>query len=158
MDKIKNPGSLGANPKRNLPSRNAYPSLPTTKEETGGSGAERTASWVYNDNVDKPSAPVKDDEEDPSTRPPNYDQSVSQQYRAAQHGPQVQFSPQFNQEMHQPMMPMNTAWHPPGTNAYQMQFPGSSNITSRRESVEEQKETMIKVLVKRNIFQELWEY
>ena len=56
------------------------------------------------------------------------------------------------------MMSMNTAWHPPGTNAYQMQFPGTGNITSKRESVEEQKETMRKVLVKRNIPRDLWEY
>ena len=31
LSKIKNPGSLGANPKRELPSRNAYPTLPATK-------------------------------------------------------------------------------------------------------------------------------
>ena len=158
LSKIKNPGSLGANPKRDLPSRNAYPTLPTTKEETGGSGAERTESWVNSDNVDKPSAPVRDNEEDPSAKPPNYDQSVWQQYRAAQHGSQVQFYPYINQEMHQPMMPMNTAWHLPGTNNFQMNLPGTGHITSKRELVEEQKESMRQTLEKRNIPWDLWEY
>ena len=39
-----------------------------------------------------------------------------------------------------------------------MQFLGTGNIASRRESVEEQKEQMRKVLVKRNIPRDLWEY
>ena len=51
LDKIKNPGSLGANPKRDFSSKKAYPTLPTMKEETGGSATDRTENWVNNDNI-----------------------------------------------------------------------------------------------------------
>ena len=139
LSKIKNPGSLGANPKRNLPSRNAYPSLPTTKEETGGSGAERTESWVNSDYINKPSAPVRDDEEDPSARPPNYDQTVWQQHRAAQLGPQMQFNPIFNQGIHQSIIPTHVPWYPPSTNDFQNLPQGTSHMIKNKESIEEQK-------------------
>ena len=56
------------------------------------------------------------------------------------------------------MMPMNTAWHLPDTNNFQMNFPGTSHMTSKRESVKEQKESMRQTLVKRNIPWDLWEY
>ena len=85
--KINNPGSLGANPKRELPSRNAYPTLPATKEETGGAKNERTENSVNNIYENTPSAPAKDDVEDHNARPPNYDQTIWQQQRAAQLGP-----------------------------------------------------------------------
>ena len=101
ISKIKNPGSLGANPKRELPSRNAYPTLPATKEETGGSRNERTENWVNKNYDNTPSAPVRDGEEDSNPRPPNYDQTVWQQHRAAQLGLQMQFNPIFNLGMHQ---------------------------------------------------------
>ena len=87
LSKIKNPGSLGANPKRDLSSRKAYPTLPTTKEETGGSGTDRTEKWLNSDDVNRPSLPARDYEEDANSKPPNYDQSVRLQYRATQYGP-----------------------------------------------------------------------
>ena len=71
--KINNPGSQGANPKKKLPSKNAYPTLPATKEETEGSKGKRTEDWVHDV---APSAPAKDDIEDPNARPPNYDQTI----------------------------------------------------------------------------------
>ena len=85
--KINNPGSLGANPKKKLPSKNAYPTLPLTKEETEGSKDKRTKEMVSNTHDVTPSAPAEDDEDDPSSRPPNYDQSVQQHQRATQQGP-----------------------------------------------------------------------
>ena len=56
------------------------------------------------------------------------------------------------------MVPMDTAWPPSGAGAYQTQGPRTGNIISRRESVEEQRENMRKILVKRNIPTDLWEY
>ena len=77
-DKIRNPGSLGANPKKKLPSKNAYPNLQTTKEESDTSKDKRTKEWIARDHDVTPSAPIEDDEADPDARPPNYDQSVQQ--------------------------------------------------------------------------------
>ena len=51
LSKIKNPGSLGANPKRDLSSRRAYPTLPTTKEEAEESGTDRAEKWVNSNNI-----------------------------------------------------------------------------------------------------------
>ena len=51
------------------------------KEETGGSGIDQTEKWVNSDNVNRPSAPARDYEEDANSKPPNYDQSVRLQYR-----------------------------------------------------------------------------
>ena len=109
ISKIKNPGSLGANPKRELPSRNAYPTLPATKEETEGSKDKRTEDWVNTIHDVTPSAPAKDDVEDPNARPPNYDQTIWQQHGATQLRPPMQFNPNFSQGMHPPIIPTNVA-------------------------------------------------
>ena len=42
IDRINNPGSLGANPKKKLPSKNAYPILQITKDESDISKDKRT--------------------------------------------------------------------------------------------------------------------
>ena len=41
-DKIKNPGSLGAQPKRDRSSKRAYPTLHTTEEEADDAGTNKT--------------------------------------------------------------------------------------------------------------------
>ena len=128
------------------------------KEEVGGHGTDRTEKWVNSNNINRPSAPARDYEEDANSKPPSYDQSVRLQYKATQNGPQMQLNPHFGQEMHQPMMPTNNVWPPTGPSDYQMQFLGTSNIASREESEEEKKEQMKHVLVKRKIPQDLWNY
>ena len=158
LNRIKNPGNLGGYPKRDLSSKRAYPSLPTMKEEVGGQGTDRTEKWVNSNDINKPSAPMRDYEEDANSNPPNYDQSVNLQYRTTQNGPQRQFDPHFGQGMHRPMMPMNNVWASTGSNDYQRQFLGTGNIASREESEKEKKEQMKQALVKRHIPRDLWEY
>ena len=125
--KIKNPGSLGANPKKDLLSKKVYPTLPEMKEETGGTTTDRIESWANNDTIYRPSAPAIEHEE-----PPYYDESVRLQYRPTSFGHQGQHNQHYNQERHQPMVPMDATWLPSGAGAYQMQ----GNIINTRESVE----------------------
>ena len=106
---------------------------------------------MNSNNVNIPSVPARDYEEDANSKPPNYDQSLRLQYRATQNGPQMQLNPHFGQEMHQPMMPMNNVWASTGSDDYQRQFLGTGNIASREESEKEKKEQMKQALVKRHI-------
>ena len=53
LDKIKNPGSLGVNPKRDRSSRRTYPTLPTTKEEAEEAGTDRAEKWVNSNNINR---------------------------------------------------------------------------------------------------------
>ena len=155
--KINNPGSLGANPKKKLPSKNAYPTLPLTKEETDESKDKRTKEWVSNTHDVTPSAPAEDDVEDPNARPPNYDQSVWQQQGAAQLGPPVHFNPNVSQRMHSSKIPTNVAWYPPN-NEFQYLPQATSHMVRSKEWIKEQKEVMRQTLKKRNIPRNLWEY
>ena len=119
------------------------------KEETGGTATDRIENWANNNSIYRPSAPAIEHEE-----PPYYDQSVRLQYRPTNFGHQGQHNQHYNQERHQPMVPMDAAWPPSGAGTYQTQ----GNIINTRESVEEQREKMRRKLVKRNIPAELWEY
>ena len=56
-----------------------------------------------------PSAPAKDDVEDPNTRPSNYGYTGWQQM-----GPPKQLNPTFNHGIHPPMIQTNAGWYPPG--------------------------------------------
>ena len=113
---------------------------------------------MSSNNINKSATQGRSNEEDANSKPPKYDQSVRLQYRATQGGSQMQHNPQFNQGVYQPMLPMNTAWPPPDSSFYQMQFMGTGNIPSREESENEKKERMKHVLMKRNIPQNLWTY
>ena len=139
ISKINNPGSLGANPKKKLPSKNAYPILQITKDETDNSKDKRTKEWVINAHDVTPSAPAEDDEDDPNTRPPNYDQSVQQQQRATQQGHQVHFNPNIVQYVQPSMIPNNEFQY----------FPqATSQINMSKEWITEQKEKMRQTLKK----------
>ena len=102
---------------------------------------------MNSNNINRLAKKGKNNEEDANSKPPNYDQSLGLQYRAAQGIPQMQ----FNQGMYQPMVPMNAAWTPSDPSIYQTQFMGTSNIPSREESENKKKEWMRHVLVKRKI-------
>ena len=147
--KINNPGSLGATPKKKLPSKNAYPILRITKDETDKSKDKCTKEWVTNAQDVTPSAPAEDDEDDPNTRPPNYDQSVQQHQRATQQGHQVHFNPNIVQYV-QPSMIHN--------NEFQYSPQATSQINMSKEWITEQKEKMRQTLKKRGIPRGLWDY
>ena len=76
LEKIGNPGSLGANPKRERSSTRAYPTLPTTKEEAEVAGTDRAEKWVSSNNINKSATQGRSNEEDANSKPPDYDQSV----------------------------------------------------------------------------------
>ena len=96
LEKIKNPGSLGANPKRDRSSTRAYPTLPTRKDEVEEAGTDRAEKWVNSNNINRSATQGRDNEEDANSKSPNYDQSVGLQYRATQNGLQIQRNPQFS--------------------------------------------------------------
>ena len=121
------------------------------KRESRGHRTDRTEKWVNSSIVNKPSAPARDYEDDANSNPPNYDQSVSLQYRATQNRSQMQFNPQFGQEMHQTMAPTNNAWPHTGPTDCQMQSLETGNVISREESEEEKRKQMKRALVRRNI-------
>ena len=104
LEKIKNPGSLGANPKRERSSTRAYPTLPTTKEEAEEAGTDRAEKWVSSNNISNSATQGRSNEEEANSKPPNYDQSVRLQYRTTQGGPQMQHNSHFNQGIYQPMV------------------------------------------------------
>ena len=158
LEKIKNPGSLGANPKRDRSSIRAYPILPTTQEEAEEAGTDRAEKWVNSNNINRSATQGRSNEEDANSKPPNYDRSLGLQYRAAQVNSQMQYNSQFSQGMYQPMFPMNTAWASSDPSIYQMQFMGTSNVPSREESENEKKERMKHILMKRKIPENLCNY
>ena len=75
-DKIKNPGSLGAKPKRDRSSKRAYPTLPTTEEEADEAGTDKAEKWVNNNSINRTARKGGNTEEDANSKPPNYDQSL----------------------------------------------------------------------------------
>ena len=113
-DKIKNPGSLGARPKRDRSSKRAHSTLPTTEEEADETGTNETEKWLNNSSINKAAMRGADTEEAMNSKPPDYDQSLGLQHRAAQVNSQMQYNLQLNQGMCQPTFPMknlqNSAW------------------------------------------------
>ena len=142
-DKIKNPGSLGAQPKRDRSSKRAYPTLPTTEEEADDAGTNKTEKWVNNNSINRAAKKGVNTEEDVNSKPPDYDQYLGLQHRAAQGNPQMQYNLQLNQGMYQPTFPMNNlqnaAWFSSNSGFNQMQLMGTSNIPSREQTENEKK-------------------
>ena len=156
-DKIRNPGSLGANPKKKLPSKNAYPSLQITKEESDTSKGKHTKEWIARDHDVTPTAPTEDDETDPDAKPPNYDQSVLQHQRAGQQRSYVHFGHNIVQDVQPPMMATNGMWYPP-TNVLQYPHQATGHIQLSKEWIEEQKENTRQMLEVRGIPPSVWDY
>ena len=145
IDKINNPGSLGANPKKKFLSKNAYPNVQITKEESDSSKDKRTKEWIARDHDVTPSAPTEDDEADPDARPPNYDQSVRQHQRSSQRRSHVHFNHNIVQDVQPPMMTTNGMWYP-ATNMLQYPPQATSQIYMSKEWIREQKENTRQML------------
>ena len=79
-DKINNPGSLGANPKWKVPSKNAHPNLKVTMRDSETSENKVNKERAAKDSDTAPSAPAEDsDADEHEASPPNYAQSIKQQ-------------------------------------------------------------------------------
>ena len=153
-DKIRNPGSLGANPKKKLPSKNAYPSLQITKEEPDTFKGKHTKEWIGRDHDVMPTAPTEDDEADPDAKPPNYE---SVQQRVGQQRSYVHFGNNIIHDMQPPMMATNGMWYPP---ANTLQYPpqATGHIHMSKEWIEEQKENTRQMLEVRGVPPSVWDY
>ena len=53
ITKAKHPEGLGARQRRGKSSTRAYPTLPTTEEETDETENDKTKNWVNNKNISK---------------------------------------------------------------------------------------------------------
>ena len=61
----------------------AYPTLPTTEEETDEMEDDKTKNWVKNKSISKTANREVDRKEDENTKPPAYDQSIGFPHNAA---------------------------------------------------------------------------
>ena len=97
-----NPKGLGARPKNPGHSSNAYPTLPTTLEETVASGPGRTEKWVQ-ENKHVPERTHNEGgmakhsaHDDAAGKSPDYNQSMGWQPFMPQHNAQLQYGYQAN--------------------------------------------------------------
>ena len=83
--KAENPRGLGVRSKRDKSSTRAYPTLPTTEEETVETETCRTKDWLKNKNDNGATKKEVSPKEDANAKPPDYDQSVGWPYQTPQH-------------------------------------------------------------------------